>query len=788
MQQRNIFDPIVYSFPVQLLILHLRKNQLLLICWVLLFSVVIEDFGKLLGIPYLFLDPEYLGNVGFSSFFIVGITVGGFTMAYHITCYILDGAGFNFLGVLRRPFSKFALNNSFIPVLFVVVYIIQIVQFQVENEYDSTIQILLKISGFLCGFFLMLGLLFIYFWFTNKDIFKIAASTFDRRLKQVKITRAKALSKLKEAKSKGPRVDNYCDHNLQWKKLPVTYPQYEKADVIKVFDQNHLNSVIIELFIFVVILFLGAFRDNPIVQIPAAASVVLFLTIVIMITGAFSFWLRGWATSVIIIIFFIFNYLAGKPFLPNNYYKAYGLNYQAQPADYSITNLDSLNNYAIYKKDRQHTFDILQNWLNKIQGEKALMAKENKPKMIFICTSGGGLRSALWTTTVLQMADSITEGKLMNYSQLITGASGGLIGAAYFRELILRKKLQEEKELLSPTLVSTRNKQPVYSIYNRKYLDNIAKDNLNSVIFTLLVNDMFVKHQRFLYKGNTYIKDRGYAFEEQLNTNTENILDKRLEEYYLPEMQSRIPMLLVAPVIVNDGRKLFISPQNVSYLNTNPTDSIFFSKSKIKGIDFKRFFENHDAGNLRFLSALRMNATFPYVTPNVSLPTTPEMQIMDAGISDNFGVSDAIRFLYVFKDWIEENTSGVVIVCIRDSQKLETIEKKPGTSILQRFVGPFRVLYDNIFNTQDINHDDRIEYAKAWFKKDIYRVDFEYIYEQPESYNNRSSKIKKGSMTEWAERPSLSWRLTTREKESIIHNIQHPKNQEALQILKNLLD
>ena len=57
-----MLNKILYSFPVQLLINNVKKNQVLLLCWFLLFIVVTGNFGKVLGIPYLFLDPEYMAR------------------------------------------------------------------------------------------------------------------------------------------------------------------------------------------------------------------------------------------------------------------------------------------------------------------------------------------------------------------------------------------------------------------------------------------------------------------------------------------------------------------------------------------------------------------------------------------------------------------------------------------------------------------------------------------------------------------------------------------------------
>jgi hypothetical protein len=68
--------------------------------------MVTGSFGKYLGIPYLFLDPEYLNKVNFRSFLSWGTVLAGFTMAFHITWYITDGHRFSFIGALGRPFTS----------------------------------------------------------------------------------------------------------------------------------------------------------------------------------------------------------------------------------------------------------------------------------------------------------------------------------------------------------------------------------------------------------------------------------------------------------------------------------------------------------------------------------------------------------------------------------------------------------------------------------------------------------------------------------------------------------
>ena len=139
-------------------------------------------------------------------------------------------------------------------------------------------------------------------------------------------------------------------------------------------------------------------------------------------------------------------------------------------------------------------------------------------------------------------------------------------------------------------------------------------------------------------------------------------MDKPISAYDSLEMNAVIPMMILTPTIINDGRKLYIAARPVSFMNYDLVNYPDYSLFKVSGIDFQSLFKDHGARDLRFLSALRMSATFPYITPNTTLPTDPPVSIMDAGISDNFGLSDAVRFLYAYKEWIAENTSGVVFV------------------------------------------------------------------------------------------------------------------------------
>jgi hypothetical protein len=124
----------------------------------------------------------------------------------------------------------------------------------------------------------------------------------------------------------------------------------------------------------------------------------------------------------------------------------------------------------------------------------------------------------------------------------------------------------------------------------------------------------------------------------------------------------------------------------------------------------------------------------------------------------------------------------VVLVSIRDSPKLGTIAPKKGQTIIDDITQPISSVYNNFENFQDITSDLLIGQANSWIHQPIDRVDLQY---QAESY----LPILQGmdSIRQNSTRASLSWRLTTREKQSIVNTINSEANREQLAKLKSLI-
>lgn len=729
----KILNAIVHSFPTKLLLVHVKHNQFLLFYWLLLFSIVDGRFGKALGIPFLFLDPIYMGEVGFLGFLIIGVSLAGFAMAFNITSYILDGFRFPFLGTLPRPFSHFCLNNSLIPIAFLIFYVSKIITFQLNVELYEGPEVAMGLLGLLSGVLFMLAFLFVYFSRTNKDIQKVRQ---DRALRpNVNPQKAKrnAFQQLKRLKQPTVKVKYYFSLKLKHHSTRRYEKLYDRIAILGIFKQNQRNAIVVELLLLVVLIALGVFQSSPIFQIPAAASGVFLFTMIVMGTGALSFWLRSWVVTAVIAMFFLFNILSSQ-FNWGYQYPAYGLDYTTNPAEYSLESIEAISGEEAIKSSKAHWLKMLENWKEK--------TGEEKPTMNLIAVSGGGQRSALWTMNVLQHVDSVKNGRLMKETFLITGASGGLVGAAFYRDLWWNKKNPNAEE----------------------HLAEMGQELLNPLIFSLLINDIFYKARSFEYGGQRYKRERGYEFENNLSNNLGGLLDRPIADYQKPEFEGDIPALLASPLITNDGRKLYISPQPVSFLNLRPK-----GKSIVQGVDFRALLKNQNADSLRFLTALRMSATFPYVTPTITLPTAPPIKIADAGISDNYGVVDALIFLNVFKEWILENTKEVVLLSIRDSEKNAELGPVESENMLERFLSPIQSAYSSWDKVQTIKNDQFFELTTSQFGGHLKRIEFQY-----------------GKDEDLEQRASLSWRLTELEKRNIIKAIHQKNNKKRLSALSGL--
>ena len=690
---QNIFR----SFPFQLGLSHLQYNLLLLSIYAFLILLVFGQVGKTYGFHYLFLKPEYFGSTGFLSFFIIGVSLGWLTINWNLTTYILHSHRFPFLATLERPFIKFSFNNFFFPFVFLVLYLFAIWSFERNMEFNTGIQIVLHILGLLSGQFLILGMLSIYFRYTNKDLnreIKLLTKIQEKveKSKAERIRLEKLFNNFKEGRAQ-QRVDFFVTE--RGKVRPVRdVAHYSEEEMLRIFKHNHSNIISFQLLSIVILFVSGLFADLALIQIPAASSVLLLLSLLVSIFGAMTYWFSRWRVLAFVVFLLLWNQLS-KQSIFNHLSVAYGLDYTTK-ADYSLGNFRALADEEQFELDKQATLDILEKW--KI---KNTPADGSKPKLLVLSSSGGGLKSAVWTFRVLQHLDYRSQNSIMDQSALMVGASGGMIGQAYYRALF--QKASEEA-------VDFRT--------DNHHLAQLRQDLLNAVLFSYVSTDLFLPLRKAEVFGEKQPLDRAYAFERRLNESTDYLFDYPLSHFRNLEREAKIPILMTSPSIVNDGRILYVSSQDVSYMMCNPERRKDDVALEYDAIDFGLIFKEQNAANLRFSSSIRMNASFPYVLPNVNLPSEPGIQVLDAGLKDNFGLKTAVRFIHVFKDWIEQNTSGVVLVEMRAFERNDEIPSLDNVGVLDGMFNPLSLAAD-IVKLQNYENDNNLGFLNDLLGEDM---------------------------------------------------------------------
>lgn len=724
---------IYYSFPVQLLLLHFRKYQVLLLLWAVLFSAVNGGFMKTFGVDGLFFSPEYLGEVNFFSIAIVGITLGMLIMAWNVTTFIMHSKRCKFLATTSRPFLKYTINNSLLPLFFLGFYIVSLIRFNGYRELMSGAEISWLVAGLLAGLLTMLLVSFGFFFGADKTImYRVAPLIANPQ----KFKEQFDLNNNRQPDGFGIKVGYYFSTGLRLRKArSVSHYSQQYLDLI--FKHHHFSAIISIILAFLFLIAIGFLMENKFFQLPSSACIFIFWAVMMAVIGALTYFLQSWSLVFAIGVVVLLNILYDSEIIdPRN--KAYGLNYNnktERPA-YTKASLQQLCTPQKIAADKANMLSILEKWKQRQQSEK--------PLMIFINVSGGGLRSATFTMNTLQKLDSITHGKLMQQTFLISGASGGMLAATYYRELY-RSKLHNNRVNLS----------------EEKFLNNITGDLLNPVSTSLITRDIFSPVQKFTIGDNKYVKDRGYAFEEELSFNTNGLLNKQLKDFKADESNGLVPLILFNAVISRDGRKLMAGSQPMSFM-MKPKMHEQDTAASPDVIDFGALFNKQQPENIRILSLLRMNATFPYILPNVWLPTNPVIDVMDAGLRDNFGQETTLRFVEYFKDWLDKNTSGVLLIQMRDRVNDNWHQPFEAGGLTDVVTKPATMLQHNWQKLQDYYHNGQYSYISD---STMHRILFMYM---PEKEDNAAA---------------LNFHLTAREKKNVTESFNNPHNQAALESL-----
>ncbi len=294
---------------------------------------------------------------------------------------------------------------------------------------------------------------------------------------------------------------------------------------------------------------------------------------------------------------------------------------------------------------------------------------QRKPKLAVVCVSGGATRSAYWSVVVLDRLDRMIDHEHLfhNHVRVIAGASGGMVGAAYYV-----KWLHD----IHPAVVD--RKRTDWPTAPDRWYSRMPTNSLRVVARSIALEETW---RMLVPRWSNDFDDRGKVLEKDWK----DLREISFSDLRPLEEKGELPSMIFSPMTVDDGRRLLISNLDLVQIDAAapPTsrphalalnlggelnaenDGKKPEPYSLSAVEFFKIFPA--ASEFRVSTAARMNATFPWVSPAVNLPTDPPLRVVDAGYYDNYGVNVAVAWLNLRRSWLVEHTSGVVLIQIRDS-------------------------------------------------------------------------------------------------------------------------
>lgn len=330
--------------------------------------------------------------------------------------------------------------------------------------------------------------------------------------------------------------------------------------------------------------------------------------------------------------------------------------------------------------------------------------------IIVVAANGGGIQAAAWTARVLtgleeKCRDTQGCGNRFGESiRLISAVSGGSAGTMYFVNEYEKGSLpQDDKEL-------------------DQIVGRAEGSSLDQVAWGLLYPDLARTLNPTPYvRGPLLGWDRGRALEkawsrEETSWARREGIKEGLLEWQDDAEHLRRPAVIFNTTVAETGERLPLATTEL------PPESP-------GGESYDELFKNiRPKPDIRVVTAARLSASFPYVSPaaRADVPEDEQAHLVDGGYYDNYGVSSLVEWL----DWklekqLQENRpedldiDNVLIVEIRGAPAEDHPDSKSDQGWFYQVVAPAAAVFNVRGTGQRIHNDAEIDLLREkWSQMD----------------------------------------------------------------------
>lgn len=259
---------------------------------------------------------------------------------------------------------------------------------------------------------------------------------------------------------------------------------------------------------------------------------------------------------------------------------------------------------------------------------KAKVEQLEKKRLVVVCAAGGGIQAAAWSAHAMNELEAMTGGKFSAQLACVSGVSGGSVGAMYFLETL------------------DRAGGPLDSAQRESVLAAAMRSSLTAAMWGWVLKDI-PRGIPFLTQG---VADRGWALESAWRHALEGdgaaTIDSTLLDWSAAAREGRFPAVFLNSTSLATSRRVLFSNVRLAEEETRAVQAL----------------ELYDA-DVAVVTAARMSASFPYVTPmarpavaaegflrDTARPWLPydergSAHLADGGYFDNLGVMTALEWI-----------------------------------------------------------------------------------------------------------------------------------------------
>ena len=270
-----------------------------------------------------------------------------------------------------------------------------------------------------------------------------------------------------------------------------------------------------------------------------------------------------------------------------------------------------------------HPFEALE--------QRAVLQKgpSHKP-IIVVATAGGGIQAAAWTVQVLSGLEHESQkwdhGDFADSVALISSVSGGATGSMFF--------LNEYGQ---------GRDHPGFQLQDRRgnfanLLNLASAPAIDDIAWALVYRDLPGVIIPGSASGENALLDRGRMLELAWQQRTRNFSD--LSAWRSGVKEGWRPAAIFNATIAETGEPFLLCTTDFDRgiaPGINPVE---------KRANRRTFYELYPGADVPIVTAVRLAASFPFVSPAARAQTlAPEYHIIDGGYYDNYGVASAAEWL-----------------------------------------------------------------------------------------------------------------------------------------------